>query len=91
MKNVKKVIKYKKRKIYTKGTPHARRSNAKSVQQELLEKMKEENPFRKLSDIVYKMAEDAIISCNLRPGTQLNTVKISSLLDISRTQPDDSG
>lgn len=53
--------------------------------------MKEENPFRKLSDIVYKMAEDAIISCNLRPGTQLNTVKISSLLDISRTQPDDSG
>lgn len=62
----------------------------KVFSKELLEKMKDENPFRKLSDIVYKMAEDAIISCNLRPGTQLSTVKISSLLDISRTPVTDA-
>ena len=51
----------------------------KVFSKELLEKMKEENPFRKLSEIVYEMAEDAIISCELHPGTQLNTAKISKL------------
>jgi hypothetical protein len=60
----------------------------KVFSKELLEKMKDENPFRKLSEIVYEMTEDAIISCELHPGTQLNTVKISKLLDISRTPGD---
>jgi DNA-binding GntR family transcriptional regulator len=62
----------------------------KVFSKELLEKMKDENPFRKLSEIVYEMTEDAIISCELHPGTQLNTVKISKLLDISRTPVTDA-
>lgn len=57
---------------------------------EQLEKIREENPFRKLCDIVYNMMEKAIISYELRPGTQLNTVRISKLLDISRTPVTDA-
>lgn len=62
----------------------------KVFSKELLEKMKRKNPFRKLSEIVYEMTEEAIISCELHPRTQLNTVKISKLLDISRTPVTDA-
>ena len=51
----------------------------------LLERQQAINPFRKLSEIVYETLEEAIISFQLKPGTQLNTVKIAQLLSVSRT------
>lgn len=56
----------------------------------ILEHQQSLNPFRKLSDIVYEVLEEAIISCQLRPGTQLNTVKIAQIMNISRTPVTDA-
>lgn len=56
----------------------------------LLERQQTLNPFRKLSEIVYEILEEAIISFQLKPGTQLNTVKIAQLLNTSRTPVTDA-
>ena len=55
-----------------------------------LERQQALNPFKKLSEIVYEILEEAIISFQLKPGTQLNTVKIAQLLNTSRTPVTDA-
>lgn len=55
-----------------------------------LEQKQSINPFQKLSELVYETLEDAIINCQLKPGAQLNTVKIAQILNISRTPVTDA-
>lgn len=44
-----------------------------------------ENPFDKVSAIVYRVLESAILSADLRPGMKLNAAKLAACLDVSTT------
>ena len=56
-----------------------------SLDRKELERRKEENPFARISDIVYQMLEEAILSSELEPDTRLNTAKIAEHLAVSGT------
>ncbi len=51
----------------------------------LMQEQLRKNPFKKRTDAVYDILEDAIISCRIRPGTRLNEKMISDTLGISRS------
>ena len=57
-----------------------KRISADSVR-EVLEK----NPFEKLSNIVFRILEEAILSSELSPGERLNVAKIAGELEVSAT------
>jgi DNA-binding GntR family transcriptional regulator len=50
-----------------------------------IREMLDKNPFEKISNIVFHMMEDAILSYRLRPLEKLNVTKIASSLHISVT------
>ncbi len=43
------------------------------------------NPFERISNIVYSVLEQAILSSRLAPGQRLNATKIAAALDVSAT------
>lgn len=45
----------------------------------------DKNPFEKLSSIVFRIMEDAILSSELAPGERLNVAKIAGELEVSAT------
>lgn len=45
----------------------------------------EKNPFVRISDTVYEILEEAIISYQLKPGSRINISRIAEALDISDT------
>jgi len=50
-----------------------------------LESYLQNNPFEKISDIVFELLREEIISLNFKPGQDLNISKIAQDLNISRT------
>ncbi|MGI6204531.1 MAG: GntR family transcriptional regulator [Anaerovoracaceae bacterium] len=57
----------------------------KIINPERIRKIQSENPFMKLSDIVYDMLEEAILVSAFEAGTKLNVSRIAERLDISGT------
>lgn len=70
-----------------KNTP--RRALSRPVEEifrpERIRVIQEENPFAKLSDIVYDIVAEAILKVWLEPGSALNIAAISDAFGISRT------
>lgn len=62
-----------------------KKDSAKLFRPEIIQMYKDKNPFEKLSNIVYKLLNDLIITCRLHPGQKLNVAQIASDLEISRT------
>lgn len=55
------------------------------ISADILKEYQAKEPFYKLSEVVYKILEDAIVSCRIKPGSQLNTARIADLMGVSRT------
>ncbi|MGI6204533.1 MAG: GntR family transcriptional regulator [Anaerovoracaceae bacterium] len=55
------------------------------IDPERIRTIHEKNPFKKVSDIVYEMLEEAILVSALEAGTKLNASRIADRLQISST------
>ena len=52
---------------------------------EMIEEIQNQNPFVRISEAVYSILEDAILSSKLRPGSKLKINKIADELNVSGT------
>jgi len=52
---------------------------------ELLQRAQQDNPFIRISDAVYKILEEAILSSRLKPGSKLKINSIAEELHVSGT------
>ena len=50
-----------------------------------IQDVQRENPFAKISDIVYDILAEAILSTSILPGSKLNIASIAEQLQVSRT------
>jgi len=57
----------------------------KSLYAKELQRILEENPFIRVSDAVFQVLEDAILSSGLKPGSKLNINKLAEDLQVSST------
>lgn len=65
-------------------------SNFAFLSAEDMAKRIEKEPFKKLSQIVGHMLEDAILTRKIAPGTKINVMQIAQALGISRTPVKDA-
>ena len=52
---------------------------------EMIEEIQNQNPFVRISEAVYSILEDAILTSKLRPGSKLKINKIADELNVSGT------
>jgi len=63
----------------------AKRQIARVLDPQRVARAQEENPFAKITGIVYSILEEAILSSALEPGSKLNITKIAEKLNVSAT------
>lgn len=50
-----------------------------------IQRIQEQNPFAKISEVVYTILEEGILTSEIAPGTRLNTTKIAEQLHVSNS------